>query len=353
MLAPVKQVIPITRIRRQRLLPVPGRILARKGQKVSPTDVVGEAFPAPEHILLDIARALGVKPEEADKYLQRQVGEVVDEGDILAGVIGVGRRIVRAPQKGKVVLAGGGQILLELPGRPYELKAGLSGVIYDLLPDQGVVVETTGALIQGVWGNGRSDFGLLYVLARSAEEELRPDRLDVSLRGGVVLGGYCEQAEVLTLADELPLRGLILASMSAELVPQANRMRCPLILTEGFGRLPMNETAYRLLSTSQRRETSVLAERYDPIAGTYPEVIIPLPAEADVSDAPAAVEFQIGQQVRVVHALHHSKVGQIVDLLPEGVELPNGITAPAALVRFDGDESAMLPLANLEIMVTH
>jgi hypothetical protein len=51
-----------------------------------------------------------------------------------------------------------------------------------------VIIQTTGALIQGVWGNGRVDYGLLQVLARSAEEEFRPDRIDVS-EGAVVMGG--------------------------------------------------------------------------------------------------------------------------------------------------------------------
>jgi hypothetical protein len=352
MLAPAKHIIPVTLIQRQRLLPVPGRITVRKGQKVSPTDIVGEAYPAPEHILLDISLGLGVSTEEADSYIQRQTGDSVDENDVLAGPVGVGKRVVRAPKKGKVVLAGGGQILLELDGRPYELRAGFSGVIRELLPDQGVIVETTGALIQGSWGNGRADYGLLHVLARSAEEELHPDRLDVSLRGAVIIGGHCEQADVLSIAEELPLRGLILASMKSELVPQANRMRCPVILTEGFGHLPMNENAYKLLSTSQRREVSVLAERWDPNLGTRPEIIIPLPTEAGAPIPLDTGELKVGQLVRVTHSLYQGKIGQIVDVLADNVNLPSGITAAAAQVSFHGEAPVTLPLVNLEILRT-
>jgi hypothetical protein len=352
MFAAVKQVIPITLIQRQRLLPVPGRIPVRIGQKVSPTDVVGEAFPAPEHILLDINLGLGLNAEEADSYIQRQAGELVDEGDVLAGPVGVGRRVVRAPKKGRVVLAGGGQVLLELEGKVLELRAGFTGVIRELLPDQGVVIETSGALVQGSWGNGRMDYGLLHVLARAADEELRADRLDVSLRGAVVLGGFCASAEVLSVAEELPLRGLILASMDAGLVPQANRMRCPVLLTEGFGRLAMNENAYKLLSTSQRREVSILADRPDPILGGCPEIIIPLPAQPGSPLPLETAEIRAGQLVRVTHSLHQGQVGQIVALLPEGAPLPSGLVAAAAQVRFDGEEPVTLPLANLEILGT-
>jgi hypothetical protein len=57
--------------------------------------------------------------------------------------------------------------------------------------------------------------------------------------------------------------------------------------------------------------------------------------------------------VRVTHAWLHGKIGQIVDLLPEGATLPNGITVAAAQVRIGSDEPVILPLANLEIVGIH
>ena len=68
MLAPVVHVLPMTRIRRHRLLPITGQILVRKSQTVSAVDVIGEANQNPKHVLLDIARGLGVGVAEADKH---------------------------------------------------------------------------------------------------------------------------------------------------------------------------------------------------------------------------------------------------------------------------------------------
>ena len=350
MLAAIKHIHPVTLIRRERVLPMPGRILVRKGQQVGATDVVAAATIAPEHILLNIALGLGLPADQADTYIQRLAGEEVDDGDVVAGPVGVGRRVVRAPQKGKIVVSGGGQMLLELESRPYEIRAGFPGVVADLIPDRGVVIQTTGALIQGTWGNGRMDYGLLQVLARSPGEELRPDRIDVSLRGSVVMGGTCEEADVLATAEELPLRGLILASMSAKLAAQAMKMRYPILLVEGFGSIPMNPNAYNLLSTSQRREVSVLAERVDPIQGILPELIIPLPTETGEPIPPDSTVLRPGMQVRVVHSLHHGKVGTIDEMLELPVNLPSGILASSARVRLANDELVEVPLVNLEIL---
>ena len=76
MLAQVTHILPVTTIQRERMLPVPGRVLARKGQKVNPADVVAEAVVTPEHLLLDVGRGLGLLPEEADQYIKVEAGSV-------------------------------------------------------------------------------------------------------------------------------------------------------------------------------------------------------------------------------------------------------------------------------------
>jgi hypothetical protein len=350
LLANVTHFLGITTIRRSRVLPSPGKVVVRKGQKVAATDVVAQAVLKPEHMVLDVARGLGLSPSKADGHIQREVGEEVEEGDLIAGPVGVSRRVVRAPKNGRIVMVAAGQVLLELQTSPFELKAGLSGVVAELINSRGVVIENTGALVQCAWGNGRIDAGLLRVLASSPGEQLTADRLEVSHRGAVILAGYCEDPAVLTLAAEIPLKALILSSMDASLVDAAEKIKCPVVLIEGFGKIPHNEMAFKLLSTNEGREVAVNGENWDRWAGTRPELFIPLPAAGSLSHPPDQVEFASGQKVRLVSASQRGQTGTITSLLPGLSPLSHGIKAHAAEVRLDSGETEVIALANMEVL---
>ena len=348
--AAITHILPLATIRRERLLPVPGRVVARRGQHITPTDVVAEAIVDPEHLLLDIGRGLGLSAREADKYMAVKGGDQVGEGDVLAGPVGVARRVVRSPHDGTVVVAGEGQLLLRLDKPPFELKAAYQGEVVDLINDRGVIIETKGALIQGVWGNGRSSYGLLNVLAQAPDETLSVGRLDVSLRGSVVLAGYCDNEAVFQAGTDLPLRGLILASMNARLIPAASKVEYPVIVIEGFGKIPMNSAAFKLFSSSGRRDVTINAENWNRYLGTRPEVIMAVP-ESTQAELPDNTDVIVaGKHVRVVSPPYQGKLATVVSVSSTLSILPSGVTAAAASIRFEDGETALVPLANLDLI---
>lgn len=350
MIAPVTHVLPLTTIRRERLLPISGKVFVRLGQKVKPSDVVAEANLAPEHVLLDVSRGLGVSGQQADALIQYSAGDSVMEDDIIASRSGLARRVVRSPVAGRVVMVGDGQVLIEAKGQPAQVLAGIPGTVVEQVDQRGAVIETTGALIQGVWGNGGLDFGLMRVLSETPGELLIPDHLDVRMRGSVVLAGYCDREETLVAAADLVLRGLILGSMEAHLIPRANRIRFPIIVMEGFGARPMNAATFKLLSTNDNREVVVIGERYDRYAGTRPEVIIPLPASGQPEIPQDVRDFSPGQTVRILREPHAGSVGTLEARLQGVREFPSGVRAAAARVRLESGEDVLIPLANLEVL---
>jgi hypothetical protein len=112
----------------------------------------------------------------------------------------------------------------------------------------------------------------------------------------------------------------------------------------------MNSAAYKLLSTSDRREIAINAEPWDPISGTRPEGVIPLPAANQPGPPVETDSFAVGQKVRVVGLLHKAPIGVIATLRPALTALANGVRAPAADVRLENGENVVIALTNLEVL---
>lgn len=349
-LAPVHHILPLTTIVRERVLPVKGKVLARLSQKVVSGDIVAEATWSREHIFLDVARTLNISADAADKLIHCQAGDKILAGAAIAVGRGFLPKTVRSPREGRVVAAGGGQVLIESGESHMELRAGIPGTVTQIIPDRGVVIQTTGALIQGVWGNGRVDSGIMINLAEKPDSELTVNRMDVIMRGSIIVAGQVKQAEVLQAAADLPLRGLILGSLLPSLLPIAREMRYPIILTDSFGVLPMNSAAYRLISTNAKRETTVNAEFFDRYSGARPEVIIPLPITSEPPQPRDVEVFAPGQTVRLRRQPAAGLIGTIISLQAGLSLFPSGLRAAAAEVKLENGEQLLIPLVNLEVV---
>ena len=349
-LLPITHVLPLAAIRRERRLAMPGVILARVNQKVQAQDVIGEADHSLRHILIDLARGLGVREKEVDRYLIREKGDRLEQGDIIAGPVGFARRTVRAPRDGRVASILDGQLLFEALGEPYRLRAGLPGTVVATDETRSVTIEASGALVQAVWGNGRQDFGVMRVVCRDAADRLQTDELVLSLRGAVIVACICDHPAALHQAREMAVRGLVLSSMASDLIPLAQRMPYPIVLIEGFGEIPLSSPAFRLLSSNNGREAAVDARPWRPYEDQRPEVIIPLPTArtADLPDEFVQLEPRV--QVRVLRAPYQGAMGVIQDVMAQGMTYPSGVLARSAKVDLEGFGLVTVPIANLEAL---
>jgi hypothetical protein len=187
-------------------------------------------------------------------------------------------------------------------------------------------------------------------LIEEPDEVLTADRLDVSLRGSVILGGHVRDADTLRVAADLPIRGLIVSSLPASLISSGYQMRYPILVLDGFGTIPMNSAAFKLLTTNNKREVTVNAEHFDRYSGNRPEVIIPLPVTSEPDEPLPYEPFAVGQTIRMRRPPHTGMIGTISGL-PRGLSvLPSGLRAPAADVKLENGDSVLVPLVNLEVV---
>jgi hypothetical protein len=362
MLLPVTHVLPLTTIERRRLLPVAGTVLVRSGQDVKATDVIATADVYAEHISLDLARGLGVSKTKVASLLKRKIGEEIQKGDVIASRPGMMSRSVRAPKDGKLVAVGGGQALMQVSRTPFKLQAGIPGKVFKVEADYGAIIRMTGAWVQGVWGNGKLETGGLYIAADSPDHIATVRDLDPSQRGQVMLAGHCSSAEFLEGLIQIKMKGLILGSLSTRLRPMAAQMPYPIMVLGGFGKIPINEMAFRLLSTSADRGITLNAAKFDRVSGERPEAVIPVTGQGDVPMPIQLAQVDIGQQVHILRDPHQGRVGTVSRIM--GVtRLENGLHAdsvevlmPTAPTEDLGTETGplgervIIPLANLEVI---
>ena len=349
MIAPVTHILPLTSLRRARILPDKGSVLVRVGQKVSAVEIVAEAPPRRKHLLVDVSSSLGARrKQDAKSLIVRKVGDRLQAGDIIAETRRMFRRVLRAPTDCEIIMISGGMVLLEVKEAPIQLQAGFTGTVVEVIPEKGVIIQTMGALVQGAWGNGKIDVGSLVVLTQDPAGELEQEQLDLSLRGAVGLSGRCLSEKVLRAAADLPLQGLVLGSMPASLLPLAQQLPIPIILLEGFGSIPVNTAAFKLLLANEKREVAINAAVRDHYLNQRPELVIPLPSEEKFS--PETVDLQPGLTVRVMSAPYLGMLGSILEINRQPVVLANGLRARAATLILDSSERVQVPLTDLEVL---
>ena len=341
-------------VRRERLLPGPGQVLVGPGEMVGPADVVARCQLPGSVQVLDVSRSLGIPRARAAKYMRKAVGDTVQVQELLAsprGLLGQFRRGFRSPVEGQVIEIRDGLVLIESAATTFELRALFRGQVHNVMPNRGVVITVSGALIQGVWGSGGEAAGVLKMLVDNPQKPLRARAVDVSCHGTIVVGGLILDEEVLEQATEARVRGMIVGGMDARLRQNLESLPFPVLLTEGFGSLPMSEPVFTLLQDNMGREALLSADTRTRRDARRPEVLIPL---RDGHDAPEEgsdiLPMEVGATVRALRAPYLGKVGTVVALPEQPQEIDSGARLQVAVLELPNGEQVSIPLANLELI---
>ncbi|HSM23582.1 MAG TPA: hypothetical protein VK856_01820 [Anaerolineaceae bacterium] len=338
----------LAKIQRTRMFTGRGDVLVKVGQKVDALDPIAEFVPEEKFQIINIKKELNLKNiEDARRSINVKIGDKLHRGDIVARSQGIFSKTVVAQTDSEVINIIGSQIIVRVTQPTKPVIAGFDSIVTEILPFRGVVIETNGALIQGVWGNQKATSGQLTANMDDIFEELTPEKIDVTYRGSIVLGGYCSKVEVLKAAEELNIKGLILSSMSASLATAAINCSIPIILLEGFGPIPLNERAFELLKSNEGKLISLNAI-YDPKQSEKPEIIIQMPVEGDQPSE--SLTIKPGRVVRINNGNYQGRAAVIKKINETKTKLSNGIRTNCAIVELNDEDMISIPLANLDIL---
>ncbi|HYM81152.1 MAG TPA: hypothetical protein VEY91_07040, partial [Candidatus Limnocylindria bacterium] len=263
-----------TLVRRERRLPLKGQVLVEADALVEPDTVVARTELPGNVQTLNLAAKLALDPAKVPASLALPIGSSVRAGELIASgksLFGLVNQKVTAPADGALESVSGitGQLILREKPIPVEVNAYVRGRVAEVLPDEGVIVEAWGALIQGIFGVGGETFGPLAIATRSADEELRGDLLKPEHAGKVVVGGSYVSYATLMRAREVGVAAVVVGGFDDQDLRQllgrdlgvaitgTEELGFTLVLTEGFGRIAMAERTWRLLGAHDGQKCSV------------------------------------------------------------------------------------------------
>lgn len=359
-----------TVIRRRRQLPLLGKVLVQVGDRVQANQPVARAELPGKVYPLNLANQLGVAPDEIKEYLVKKEGESVRKDEILAEnkpLIKWFKTEIRSPVTGTVesLSTVTGQVLLREPPRILDVLAYVDGSIVEVQPRQGVIVETACTLIQGIFGIGGETWGTLVVAAKSPDDVVTPNRLTPDMRGTIVVGGSFLPAETLAKAKELGLAGLVVGGIHDKdlrallgydlgvAITGTEQVGFTLILTEGFGTIPMAQKTFALLSAHVGEKSSISGATQIRAGVIRPEIIIPKRAGAlsrTGAAGPQREGIRIGDPVRIIRDPLFGKIGQVSALPSDLQKIPTESEVRVLEVKFPDGQVAVIPRANIEVI---
>lgn len=355
-----------TVVHKTRRLPLAGTVLVEVGARVRAGDVIARTeLPGKVH-LLNLANILGVLPDEMHPTLRVKLGGRVQQGELIAearSFFGLLRSRAHAPVTGTLesISEVTGMAVFREPPVPVEVTAYVDGTITEVLPDEGVVVEARGALIQGIFGLAGERTAELMLVARGPDQVLDEAAIQPEHRGRILIGGARATLPALRRAIELGVAGVVCGGFAYQDVKEllgydvgvaitgTEALPTTLVVTEGFGDIAMARATYELLAGLDGRRASINGATQIRAGVIRPEVVVPDEQMAASAHEVEHKGLEVGAPVRCIRAPYFGKIGTIAALPVELHTMPSETKVRVLEVDF-GDERIVVPRANVEVI---
>jgi hypothetical protein len=231
--------------------------------------------------VVDVAGQLGIKPKHIGGYLKRSLGDFVEAGQTLASDISTGTaRFVKSPTSGMIkdVDRKRGTVTVQFDIRPVRMISHVSGRVKEVVPDQMVTIEGSGARLQGIIGFGGETSGPLLEVGDLKAADPEP--------GSIVFTVHSLTSDFLSRCARLDVSGIVAPSIPASQWVEYNQdelgvaitgdeeIPFTVVLTEGFGGFPMNGETAAFLRRNLGRSACISGRTQIRAGVTRPMVIL-------------------------------------------------------------------------------
>ncbi|MBI4834886.1 MAG: hypothetical protein HY811_08735 [Planctomycetes bacterium] len=368
---PGLRVTECTTIRKKRILPIPGDLVVKKGDKVESNAIVARTELPGSVKTVNIVNLLGITPDEIRDYMLKKEGDPIELNETLAEnkpFIKWFKTSIKSPIKGKVesVSAITGQVLLREPPKPLELNAYIDGEVVEVIPREGVIVETTASFIQGIFGVGGEIHGILKMAVKSPDEVLSEDKILPEYKDKIIIGGSHVSGSTLKKAVQMGVRGIVVGAFNDKDLKQllgydlgvaitgTEKIGLTLIITEGFGTITMAKKTFDLLVSKEGKKACISGATQIRAGVIRPEIIIPDPALkeklASIKEGWERGALKEGDPIRIIRDPFFGKIGRVKALPNDLQKIDTESPARVLEAEFAGGKVAVIPRANVELI---
>ena len=357
-------------VRRTRRLPIKGETLVSVGDAVEPNTVVARAKLPGILQTVKLSEKLGVDAKDAPAMLSLKVGDPIAKEQVIAetkGMFGLFKQKVVSDYTGTVesISEITGNLLVREPSIPVDIDGYVRGVVAELIPDEGAIIETRCAMVQGIFGIGGERTGTVRVAVKSADEILDAHHIQGSDAGKILIGGSGVTYEAIVRASEVGATGIIAGGVRDQdlikflgydigvAITGNEAIKITLLVTEGFGFLAMANRTFELLKSLEGQFGSMNGATQIRAGVIRPELLVPLAADAATGHQAAQVfSLELGTSIRVIREPYFGLLGAVTEL-PANLEvLESGTEVRVLHAKLTDGREVVIPRANVEIVAS-
>ena len=365
---PGLKVLKKTLFRKERILPLKGKVLVKKGDKLSSDTIVASTNLPGNVQMLKVNNILNIEPRDVVDCLVVKEGDSVKKGDMIAetaGIFGMFKSSVDCPVDGTIesISESTGRVIVREVPIPVEVDAYVSGTVDKVIEKEGIILKCDAAFIQGIFGIAGEKRGELVLVSNSCSDELTPDQITKEMAGKILIGGSFLSLEAYKKAMSCNVAAIVVGGFNyydlkavlgydlGVAITGTEQLPTALILTEGYGSIPMSDATFDLLKNNHGNEASVNGATQIRAGVIRPEIVIPISSEFELEDffSKEPEGIQEGSTVRVIRSPNFGKIGTVSSLPSELKKMESETMVRVAEISIDGIDT-LIPRANLEMV---
>jgi hypothetical protein len=308
--------------------------------------------------------------------MRREKSNKVNAGQILARAPGLFGRNCLAPIGGMIADIDGetGYVTIAPDPVEYALQAAVRGLVMEVIPYEGVVIETLAAQAYGALGVGDERSGVLRLLALEPSDIIRPEQIDARSAYAILICGAAISAAALRRAVAEQVRGIIVGGIEERELREFLGWRgvegwqvglhswqwpnprvtpdpkLTIVVTEGLGVRSMNRAIFDLLSSQDRQEALIDGHTSLRRPLRRPRIVVPLARGGGAQVEPPRPQLRVGATVRLLDAEHLGAMATVRAMPAAPRRVASGARVQAAEVLTEEGQPLWLPRTCIEVI---